>query len=74
MTKTPGPFKVYLTAYTAGSKSSLKMLEKFKASGGNLIVVDFKETDGHFYYPTAIELNKKFGGNNRILFADPKIC
>ena len=48
------------------------MLEKFKASGGNLIVVDFKETDGHFYYPTAIELNKKFGGNNRILFADPK--
>ena len=73
MTKTPGPFKgIYLTAYTAGSKSSLKMLEKFKASGGNLIVVDFKETDGHFYYPTAIELNKKFGGNNRILFADPK--
>ncbi len=63
---------IYLTAYTAGSKSMEKILEKFKASGGNLIVVDFKETDGHLYYPTNIELNKKFGGNNRILFADPK--
>lgn len=71
--KKTGPFKgIYLTAYTAGSKSVEKMLEKFKASGGNLLVVDFKEVDGHLYYPTAIELNRKLGGNNRILFADPK--
>jgi hypothetical protein len=37
-----------------------------------MIVFDMKETDGRLYYPTSNEINKKAGGNGRILLADPK--
>lgn len=63
---------IYLTAYTAGSPNAEFLLDKLKKNGGTAVVVDFKETDGNLYYPTSIELNKKLGGNNRILFNDPK--
>lgn len=63
---------VYLTAYSAGSQLGQNLMQKAKEAGANLIVFDMKETDGHLFYPTVIELNKKAGGNGRIFFADPK--
>ena len=63
---------IYLTAYSAGSTHAEDILKKLQQSGGNLVVVDFKETDGHLYYQTQNEINKKVGGNNRLIFKDPQ--
>ena len=69
----PQPYRgIYLTAYAAGSQMGQDLLKKLKESGGNLVVFDMKEVDGHLFYPTTNDINIKAGGNGRILLADPK--
>ncbi len=70
--QTPDYQGIYLTAYSAGSQNGLNLMEKLKAAGGNMVVFDMKETDGHLYYPTSIEVNKAAGGNDKILLQDPQ--
>lgn len=69
---TPDYKGIYLTASTAGSATGENLMKKLKDAGGNMIVFDLKEADGHLFYPTASEINKRAGGNDSILFADPK--
>lgn len=63
---------IYLSASSAGSKTGMNLITNLKDHGGNLVVFDVKETDGHLYYPSKIELLKKLGGNDRIILKHPK--
>ncbi len=69
---TPDYRGIYLTAYSAGSEMGENLMKKLKDAGGNMIIFDLKEADGHLFFPTTNEINKKAGGNDRILFEDPK--
>ncbi len=62
---------IYLTAYSASSNRAKEYLQKIQENGGNMVVVDFKETDGHLYYPTQNQISIAAGGNDRVMFKDP---
>lgn len=63
---------IYFTAYTAGSEHGRDLVRKLKESGGNMVVFDMKEIDGHLFYPSEVSLNKEAGGNDKILLKDPR--
>ena len=46
---------IYWTAYTASSKEAVNQVRQLLKFGGNTVVFDLKETDGHVYYDSKLK-------------------
>ncbi|MFC1600095.1 putative glycoside hydrolase [Patescibacteria group bacterium] len=60
------PWGVYLTAYSATSDEGPRIIDQMKENGGQLIVFDVKEIDGHVYFET----DEPLASQDRILYPD----
>ena len=64
------PWGVYLTAYSATSDEGPRIIDQLKEQGGQLIIFDVKEIDGHVYFETDAPLAHESGAQDRILYSD----
>lgn len=62
------PWGIYFTAYTATSDQGPRLVEQLRERGGQLVVFDVKEIDGHVYFPTSAELAHQTGAQDKILY------
>jgi len=62
------PWGIYFTAYTATSDQGPRLAKQLKEKGGQLVVFDVKEIDGHVYFPTSAQLAHDTGAQDRILY------
>lgn len=59
------PWGVYLTAYSATSDEGPRIIEQMKEQGGQMIVFDVKEIDGHVYFDSDEPL-----ASEKVLYSD----
>lgn len=60
----PDPLKgIYLTSYTVSNQQGAKLVDDWKAVGGNMIVFDIQDSGGHLAYPS--NLASSFDLKNR---------
>lgn len=64
------PWGIYLTAYSATSDQGPRLINQLKEKGGQLVVFDVKEIDGHVYFETDVELAKSSGALDHIQYPD----
>ena len=55
---------IYMNAYTASQKSGINLIKKFKAAGGNTIIVDVKDVTGNVFFPTKVKLANQVRAHN----------
>jgi len=59
---------IYFTSYTAATVVGKAKIEKMLESGGNMVVIDFKNVDGRFSYPSQLQVVKDVDGISRSVF------
>ncbi len=64
------PWGIYLTAYSAMSDQGPRLINQLKEKGGQLVVFDVKEIDGHVYFETDVPLAQSSNAQDHIQYPD----